>query len=226
MRPSVFPASAAVRPVTVMGLLLALGAAAAACDKEAPKQAPPPAAEPAPPAPPPAAAPARDGGSDAVKKSKLAPAPTDGLSLAERMDRRKAEEAKLASKLADDERQRLIKWDKGKLALHKQVFAFIKKTRAAYDKASSAAAVEKLQGKLQKPIVATGKKLKTIDPKGGSSNVVTDYDVMLNALAGDYPQALVASFGGDKAALTEQRAELDRRTKKIEDWLQVLQGKK
>jgi len=70
--------------------------------------------------------------------------------------------------------------------------------------------------------VATGKKLQVIDPKGGNSNVVTDYDVMLNSLANDYPQALSASFEGDKAALEEQRAELDKRTKKVEEWIALL----
>lgn len=192
------------------------------CQKEAPA---PPAAPAAPvaPAPPPAAA-ADAGSADGgvVKKSKLGPAPTDGLSLAERMERRKADEAKLAVKLAADERARLLAYDKTKLKLHNEVFTFIKKTRASYDAARTKADVEKLQKKLEKPIVATGKKLQKIDPKGGNSNVVTDYDVMLNALANDYPQALIESFDGAKGALAEQRAELDKRTKKIEGWLRAL----
>ena len=182
------------------------------CEKEAPKQ-PPPAEQvpPASPTPPPApasaaagAATGADGGSadgGVVKKSKLGPAPTDGLSLAERMERRKADEAKLAVKLAADERARLLAYDKTKLKLHNEVFTFIKKTRASYDAARTKADVEKLQKKLEKPIVATGKKLQKIDPKGGNSNVVTDYDVMLNALANDYPQALIDSFDGAKGAL-------------------------
>ena len=192
------------------------------CQKEAPPVAP---ALPPPPPAAPAAAPIAGGGTGiaadggptdggVVKKSKLAPAPTDGLSLAERMERRKADEAKLAVKLAADERARLLAYDKTKLKLHNEVFTFIKKTRASYDNARTKADVEKLQKKLEKPIVATGKKLQKIDPKGGNSNVVTDYDVMLNALANDYPQALMESFDGSKGALAEQRAELDKRTKK------------
>ena len=102
------------------------------------------------------------------------------------------------------------------------MFAFIKKTRASYDAAKTKDAVDKLHQKLEKSIVATGKKLQKIDPKGGNSNVVTDYDVMLNALANDYPQALAASMDGTKEPLAEQRAELDKRSKKIEDWLVAL----
>jgi hypothetical protein len=198
---------------------------AAGCAKEAPP--PPPPAAPAPP-PPAAPAAAGDGGAaDAgPKKSKLAPAPTDGLSLAERMERRKASDAKLAAQLAADERQRLLDYDKTKLKLHDEVFTFIKKTRAALDGAKTKPDVEKLQQKQSKAIVATGKKLQTIDPKGGNSNVVTDYDVMLNSLANDYPEALSASFDGDKQAITDQRTELDKRTKKIDEWLKVLKSSK
>lgn len=196
----------------------------AGCAKEAPP--PPPAAPAAPPAPSPAApVNATDGGATDAgpKKSKLAPAPTDGLSLAERMERRKASDAKLAAQLAADERQRLLDYDKTKLKLHEQVFAFIKKTRAALDAAKTKPAIEKLRQKQSKPIVATGKQLQVIDPKGGNSNVVTDYDVMLNSLANDYPEALAASLdGGDSQGITEQRVELDKRAKKIDDWLKLL----
>jgi hypothetical protein len=59
----------------------------------------------------------------------------------------------------------------------------------------------------------------TIDPKGGNSNVVTDYDVMLDALSNGYPEALAASFGGEKKPLEDVTAELDKRSKKIEAWL-------
>ncbi len=94
------------------------------------------------------------------------------------------------------------------------MFAFILKTRAQYDgamKGGDKAKVDKLRESLNKPIVAMGKKMATIDPKGGNSNVTTDYDVMLNALANDYPEAIDASFDGDKQPLADQTAELDKR---------------
>jgi hypothetical protein len=203
------------------GLVLVFSAAAG-CGKE-------PAAPPPPP-PAPAAVnlptPSGDGGAPDAgpKKSKLAPAPTDGLSLAERMERRKASDAKLAAQLAADENKRLLDYDKTKAKLHEQVFAFIKKTRAELDAAKTKPAIEKVQEKQAKAIVATGKKLQTIDPKGGNSNVVTDYDVMLNSLANDYPQGLIAALDGDKQPIAEQRAELDKRTKKIEDWLKQVKA--
>ena len=153
-------------------------------------------------------------------------APTDGLSLADRIAKRQADEKKLAEQLAGEENKRLLAYDKTKLPLHQQVWASIKKFRGAYDKAKSKDDVLKIQAKQEKELVATGKKMATIDPKGGNSNITTDYDVILNALANDYPDALAASFAGDKEGLAAQTAELDKRSKKIEEWMVELKGAK
>jgi hypothetical protein len=189
------------------GLGLSIG-----CQKEPP---PPPPAPAAPPPPPPAPAAASP---DAGVKKKMV-APTDGLSLADRIAKRQADEKKLADELAGQEKERLLKYDKTKLPIHQQVFAAIKKVRDAYAKAKTKDDVEKIRAAQQKTIDATGKKMMTIDPKGGNSNVVTDYDVMLDALSRGYPDALAASFEGDKAGLGEVNAELDKRFKKVEAWL-------
>jgi hypothetical protein len=190
------------------------------CQKEAPAPPPAPAAPPPPPPPAPAAA-----SPDAGAKKKMV-APTDGLSLADRIAKRQADEKKLADELAGQEKERLLKFDKTKLPLHTQVWAAIKKVRDAYAKAKTKEDVEKIRGAQQKNIDATGKKMMTIDPKGGNSNVVTDYDVMLDALSNGYPDALAASFGGDKKPLEEVTAELDKRSKKIESWLAEVKAAK
>jgi hypothetical protein len=207
-------AALTVMLVAVIGLGLSIG-----CEKEPAKVPPPPAAPP----PPPAAAPAPTAGAvdaadNSPRKTKMV-APTDGLSLADRIAKRQAADKKLADDLAAEEKTRLLKYDKTKLPVHQQVFAAIKKARDAYGKAKSKEDVEKIRTAQQKNIDATGKKMMTIDPKGGNSNLVTDYDVMLDALSNGYPDALAVSFGGDKKPLEEQNAELDRRTKKIEGWL-------
>jgi hypothetical protein len=215
-----------VSSIVLLSLGLALGAG---CGKEA---APPPAPAAPPPAPPsPPVAPA-DG---AAPRSKMVANP-DGLSLAERIAKRERAEKKLAAELAEGERDRLRKYDRTKLPLHTQVFAFITKTRAQYDaleaklpklpKDKAKAEVEKLAGSQRASIEATAKKMATIDPQGGNSNVTTDYDVMLNALANDYPEALAASLDGEAKPLAEQKAELDKRTKKITDWLAGLKSPK
>jgi len=201
-------ATLAVMLVAIAGM----GVVSIGCEKEPPPP-PPPAAAPPPPPPPAAAAP-----TDAAPKPKMV-APTDGLSLADRIAKRQAEEKKLATELAGQEKQRLLAYDKTKLALHQQVFAAITKVRDAFSKAKSKEDVEKIRAAQQKAIDATGKKMMTIDPKGGNSNVVTDYDVMLDALSNGYPDALSESFGGDKKPLEAISGELDKRTKKVEAWL-------
>jgi hypothetical protein len=217
-----------------LGGTLALGLTA--CEKETPKPAAPPAAEPVKPPPPPAEAAAPAGDAGVKAKTKMVANP-DGLSLADRIAKRQADEKKLAAELATAEKDRLLKYDKTKLPLHQQVYAFIKKTKGQYDaleaktatatdKEKAKADVEKLAGSLRAPIEAMGKKMATIDPKGGNSNVTTDYDVMLNALANDYPAAMVASIDGAKQALGEQKADFAKRSKKIEDWLAELKAAK
>jgi hypothetical protein len=209
-----------------LGLAFGL-ALSGACDQPAPPAAPPP------PAPPPTSPPTADAG---ATKPKMVANP-DGLSLAERIAKRQAAEKKVGDELAAEEHARLVKYDQGKLPLHTQVFAFITKTRATYDKlepkvvgakdgAKAKAEIDKTANGLRPSIVAMGKKMATIDPKGGSSNVTTDYDVMLNALANDYPEALQAAVDGDGKPLAEQKVELDKRTKKISDWLTELRAKK
>lgn len=209
--------------VVAIGTGLSIG-----CEKEPAKAPPPPAAPPAPPPPPApaaAAAPAVDAADNSPRKTKMV-APTDGLSLADRIAKRKADEKKLADENAAAENKRLLAYDKGKLPIHQQVWAGIKKAREAYAKAKSKEDVEKIRTAQQKTIDATGKKMMTIDPKGGNSNVVTDYDVMLDALSNGYPDALAVSFGGDKEPLTAVTAEMDKRQKKIETWLAEVKSAK
>jgi hypothetical protein len=188
-----------------------------------------------PPLPAPAAAPAVAPAASAPKPKMVAN--PDGLSLSERIAKREAAEKKVADALALEEHDRLVKYDRGKLPLHTQVFAFITKVRSEddklekqvlgeSDKAKAKAQIEKAAGGQRAGIVAMGKKMATIDPKGGNSNVTTDYDVMLNALANDYPEAMVAAVDGDPKPLAEQKAELDKRTKKLTDWFAELRAAK
>jgi hypothetical protein len=120
-----------------------------------------------------------------------------------------------------------MKFDKSKMPKHLALLAFEKKTRKALDDAA-----EKLKGKpdagdqlaklvasQRKAIEAQAKILRAMDPQGGNSNIGTDHDVSLNALANDYPEAIAASFQGNGKPLADVRADLDKREKKITSWL-------
>jgi len=193
---------------------------AAACKDEAPPVKATPTPVPAQPAPP-KPTPTIDAGAH--------------LGMMERhaiWKAKKDADEKLAAQNAADERARLMKFDKGKLPKHLALFAFEKKTRQALDQA-----VEKLNGKLdgadqlkklatsqRKAIEGQAQGLRAMDPKGGSSNIGTDHDVVLNLLANDYPEAIVAFFQGQTKPLAEVRAEMDKREKKIGDWLEEVKS--
>lgn len=140
---------------------------------------------------------------------------------------KKEADAKLAEQLAAEERAGLIKFDRARLPKHAALLAFTKKTRAQLDAAAAkakgqpngAAQLEKLVASQHKAIVAQGKMLAAMDPKGGQSNIANDHDVTLQLLSNDYPAALVASLKGDDKPLADVRTELDKRQAKIEAWL-------
>jgi len=195
---------------------------AAACKDETPSVKAPPTPAPAKPQPL-DAGPAIDAGAHLGMMEKYAI-----------WKAKKDADEKLAAQLAAEERARLLKFDKSKLPKHLALFAFEKKTRQSLDQAA-----EKLNGKLdaadqlkkvavsqRKAIESQAASLRAMDPKGGSSNIGTDHDVILNLLANDYPEAIVAFFDGQTKSLAEVRAELDKREKKIGDWLEEVKSSK
>ena len=199
----------------------------AACKDETPPVKPPPTLPPIPvrPAPP---TPAVDGGVATDAK------PLGMMEKHALWKAKKEADEKLAAQLAADEKARLIKFDKGKLPKHQALFAFEQKTREALDQSA-----EKLNGKLdaedqlkklansqRKGIEAQAAALRALDPKGGSSNIGTDHDVILNLLANDYPEAILQFFAGKTKPLAEIRVEMDRREKKIASWLDELKQSK
>ena len=209
-----------------IALFLGTGAVflAAACSEQAPR----PKAEPTP------VKPARVADAGPATDARPGDARLGMMERYELWKAKKEADAKLAAQLAAEEQARLLKFDKSKLPKHLALFAFEKKTRKALDDAA-----EKLKGKpdardqlaklvasQRKAIEAQAKILRAMDPQGGNSNIATDHDVSLNALANDYPEAIAASFQGDAKPLVDVRAELDKREKKITSWLAEVRSSK
>jgi hypothetical protein len=140
---------------------------------------------------------------------------------------KKQADEKLAKELAEAEHKRLLKFDKAKLPKHKMLMAFAAKLRAQLDAAAeslkgkpdAAKQIEKMVAQQRKAVEAKAKLLRAMDPTGGNSNIGTDHDVTLNALANDYPAALIEALGGNEQPIQEVRADLDKRLKKMEAWL-------
>lgn len=184
------------------------------------KQPAPPPAAPPPPAPQVAATRPGDAGAADAR-----------LGMMERhaiwKAKKEAEEKAFA-----EERARVMKFDKGKLAKHLALVAFTQKTREALDEAASkfngkidgADQLKKLALSQQKGIEAQIEGLRALDPEGGNSAITGDHDVILNILVHDYPMAILAFFQGKTKALSEAREVLDKREKRIHDWLEEVKA--
>ena len=194
---------------------------AAACKEQAPERPVPPTPVAAKPAPPSRSV---DAGSRAD---------TRPLSMMERHAIWKAKK-EAEEKVFAEERARLLNFDKSKLPKHLALVAFEQKTREALDGAASklngkfdaADQLKKLAVSQQKAIESQSDSLRAMDPQGGNSAIAGDHDVILQLLANDYPAAILTFFQGRTQPLGEVRAELDKREKRIHEWLEEVKNRK
>jgi hypothetical protein len=121
--------------------------------------------------------------------------------------------------LAYEEKERKLHYDRDRLKQHRAVVKFLVATRARYDRAKTKAAVTAIQTRLPSAVDGVRKQITAIDKWGTNSNLLEDYDAFLKALSDGYPTARLTALDGDRAPLDELRAELDRRTRHIKDWL-------
>jgi hypothetical protein len=118
-----------------------------------------------------------------------------------------------------EEHERKLRWDRDHLKAHRAVVKFLVTTRARYDRAKTRAAVTAIRTRLPMAVDGVRKQITRIDHWGTNSNLLEDYDVLLKALSDAYPAARIAFLDGDHAALDAQKADFDRCTKHINDWL-------
>ena len=121
--------------------------------------------------------------------------------------------------MAAEEHERRLHYDRDHLKEHRAVLKFITATRARYDRAKTKAAVLAIQKRLPPAVDGVRHRITAIDHWGNNSNLLGDYDALLNALGVAYPAARVADLEGDRAALDSVRADFDRRIKHAKDWL-------
>jgi hypothetical protein len=121
--------------------------------------------------------------------------------------------------MAAEERERRLHYDRDRLKDHRAVLKVMVATRTRYDRARTKTAVLAIQKRLPPTIDGVRARITRIDHWGNSSNLLGDYDALLNALAVAYPAARIAFLDGDRAPLAAQRAEFDRRLDHIEAWL-------
>ena len=118
-----------------------------------------------------------------------------------------------------EEHERKLHYDRDRLKQHRAVVKFLVATRARYDRAKSKGAITAIQTRLAPAVDGVRKQITAIDKWGTNSNLLEDYDAFLKALSDGYPAARITALEGDRAPLDALRADLDRRTKHIKDWL-------
>jgi len=123
--------------------------------------------------------------------------------------------------LAFEERERKLHYDRDRMKDHRAVLKILLGTRARYERAKSEAAVSAIKARLPETVEAVRRRIDRIDHWRVNSNVLGDYDAMLNALGDAYPAARIKFIEGDRAPLQALRAELDRRQKAIDEWLEA-----
>jgi hypothetical protein len=121
--------------------------------------------------------------------------------------------------MASEEHERHLRYDRNHLKEHRAVLKFITATRARYDRAKTKSAVLSIQKNLPPAVEGVRRRITAIDHWGNNSNLLGDYDALLNALGVAYPAARVAALEGDRAAQDSVRADFDRRVKHAKDWL-------
>jgi len=121
--------------------------------------------------------------------------------------------------LADEERERKALFDRQRSVEHEAVLAFLRDSRARYDRAMTPAAVRGLQRAFPSNSAAIRRRIEQIDRWHNSSNVLADYATLLQLLSEPYPQARVRALSGAQDELAKVRREVDERTKKVRDWL-------
>jgi hypothetical protein len=121
--------------------------------------------------------------------------------------------------MASEEHERRLRYDRRHLKEHRAVLKFITATRARYDRARTRAAVLAVQQRLLSSADDVRRRIKAIDHWGNNSNLLDDYDALLNSLSVAYPATRIASFDGDRAPLEARRAEFDLRVKHAKAWL-------
>jgi hypothetical protein len=121
--------------------------------------------------------------------------------------------------LAEEERERKALYDRRRLPDHQAVLAFLRQTQGSYDRANSKSAVLQVRRALAPGLVGMRLRLDKIDHWGGSSNVLVDYQRLLDAFADSYPAARIAALQGDSHELSALQAEASSRLEKITGWL-------
>jgi hypothetical protein len=125
--------------------------------------------------------------------------------------------------LQHEEDERQTGFDRRRLKQHRALVKLIRSDRALYDRAQSAAAVEKVSARMPRELEEIRRRVTEIDHWGVNSRALADYAALSEALSSSYPAAKLAAASGDAPALTLARAEFDEHLENVERWLEQVE---
>jgi hypothetical protein len=121
--------------------------------------------------------------------------------------------------LREEEEERRQLYDREHEKEHSIVLYLLEKAQSRLDAAKSKSALASAKAAVSASLPSLKQKIDAIDPKRKSSNLLTDYDAIIAALAGPYPDARLAALTGDPKPASELKADIERRLAQARAWL-------
>jgi hypothetical protein len=128
-------------------------------------------------------------------------------------------EAQWREHLREEERERKMLFDRRRLPQHRAVLAFLQATQARYDRANTPTALLGAERTFAQARPTEQQRLDKLDRWGNSSNLLADYDALLQIFASAYPEARRQALAGSPSPLDAVRQDVGARLKKITEWL-------
>jgi hypothetical protein len=128
--------------------------------------------------------------------------------------------AQWSEHLREEERERKLKFDASHANEHRTVIAAIETALESYDAAKSKTQLKATEARFRSTLPALKKRVAAIDPDRQSSNLLSEYEALLESLSGPYPAARLAAFDGDDAKARALAADFERRLEKAREALE------
>lgn len=121
--------------------------------------------------------------------------------------------------LEEEETERRANYDRRHSSKHRAVVAKLRSAQRAYDRANTTAAVNQVQRSTLPALENIRTQIDEIDHWRVSSNLLADYDAVIEALATTYPAARLGELTGETNAATKTRRDVQAQLEKIDEWL-------
>jgi len=157
---------------------------------------------------------------DSIVRERLGPLVTaDQPPLPEDPAAGKRSELQWKKHLQAEEVERKMMFDRNHVAEHRELIKRIKDARALLDEAKTPAELQKARAALQTRLQELKSGLDTLDRWKTSSQLISDYEALIQALSDGYPSARLAAMSGKAEPLSAARTSFDTHLRNMQTWL-------